>query len=211
MKHLKPYLTAKDVADLLMVSTNTIRLWADSGLLKSELTLGGHRRFLRSEVDRVLHKSSIAPGAEGTSGLVHGVQRVLNESSSFEPVQAKLTSRPALRFLIIEDEVDLAETMADGLRSAVQGIEVYLANDGFSGGLMASIHQPDFILLDLMMPGMNGVEVCKMIKSEPQTKKIRIIAYTGNLSTGLVDSVLREGAEDCLIKPVRISQLLKLI
>ena len=176
---LNPYLTAKDVAQQLMVSTNTIRLWTDKGLLPCETTLGGHRRFLRSEVEKIV----------SNQGAV------------------KVNKAPTI--LIIEDEVDLALTIADGLQEAVPGLTVLMAHDGFAGGLKASLHTPDFVLLDLMMPGLNGIEVCHMLKQEPHTRHARVIAYTGHATDAQMQAVIAQGAEVCLLKPLRIAQLLQ--
>jgi excisionase family DNA binding protein len=178
---LNPYLTAKDVAQQLMVSTNTIRLWTEKGLLPCETTLGGHRRFLRSDVEKIVQTQGIA--------------------------NAKKT--PSI--LIIEDEVDLANTIAEGLQEAVPGLAVLVANDGFTGGLKASLHKPDYVLLDLMMPGINGIEVCRQLKQEAHTRHARVIAFTGHATDAQMQAVIAEGAEVCLIKPLRIAQLLQVI
>ncbi len=174
----KPYLTAKEVAELLMVSTNSVRVWTDKGLLKAETTLGGHRRFPRSAIEEMMKLRTPAPAPGGLPSV-----------------------------LIIDDERALAETLADGLREALPGIRVETAHDGFEGGLKASSLQPDIILLDLMMPGLDGFEVCRLLKREPTTRHIRIIAMTGFPSEENVRGVVQAGAERCLAKPVRIAAL----
>ena len=163
-----------------MVSSNTIRLWTEKGLLKSETTLGGHRRFLRSEIDAFLRERQQPP-----------------------------VKRDIPTVLIIEDEPELAQAMAQGLTSAVPGMTVHIATDGFSGGLKASLYQPDFVVLDLKMPGRDGVEVCRMLKDEPQTRNIQIIACTGYADAAQVQAVLAAGAQACLFKPVRSAKLLE--
>ena len=183
LSNLKPFLTSREVAGLLLVSADTIRLWTNKGVLKSVTTLGGHRRFRRSDI-------------EPLAAAYH------KPESNSEPQEKSLT------VLIIEDEVDLAQTMADGLVSAVPGMTIHISTDGFSGGLKASLHNPDFVLLDLMMPGMNGVEVCRMLKAEAATQHIRVIAYTGHANADQVEAVLAQGAEACLDKPIRIPKLL---
>ncbi len=175
----KPYLTAKEVAELLMVSTNSIRMWTDKGLLKAETTLGGHRRFPKAEIERLI-KMRGSPSADGKLPTV----------------------------LIIDDEKDLAETLAAGLREAVPGLCVETAHDGFEGGLKATTAHPDIILLDLMMPGLDGFEVCRLLKREPMTRHIRIVAYTGYPTDENFRAIVEAGAERCLAKPVRISTLI---
>ncbi len=174
----KPYLTAKEVASLLMVSTNSIRVWTDKGLIKAETTLGGHRRFPRGEIERLLARHN------GTAG----------------PARLPVV-------LIIDDERDLAETLAEGLRQMTPGLKVDTAHDGFEGGFKASSLRPDVILLDLMMPGIDGFEVCRLLKREAATRHIRIVAMTGYPSDENVRNILAAGAERCLAKPLRLPAL----
>jgi len=176
----KPYLTAKEVAELLMVSTNSIRVWTDKGMLKAETTLGGHRRFPRAEIERLIK---------------------MRETPSSPP------RLPTV--LIIDDEKALAETLADGLREALPGIRVETAHDGFEGGLKASAVNPDVILLDLMMPGLDGFEVCRLLKREPMTRHIRVVAITGFPSEENVRTITEAGAACCLAKPVRLPALIE--
>lgn len=70
---------------------------------------------------------------------------------------------------------------------------------------------PTLILLDLMMPKVNGFEICKMIKSDSATKNIRVIAMTGYLNTHHATDILAEGAETCLEKPFEEKHLLQAI
>ena len=60
MEKRKPYLTPTEVASLLMVSPITVRQWAAKGLLKAELTLGGHRRFMRHEIERFARDNGLS-------------------------------------------------------------------------------------------------------------------------------------------------------
>jgi CheY-like chemotaxis protein len=179
----KPYFTASEVAAMLLVSTNSVRVWANKGLLKTEWTLGGHRRFARSEIERLVQERKTA-----------------------EPKPA--SAPQALRILIIDDEVDLANTLAQGLEQALPGCSVTVAGDGFSGGLLARSADPHIILLDLRMPGVDGCQTCKMLKADAATRHIRIIAISGFLSSLDSQRMLDVGAERVLAKPLRIPNLL---
>jgi len=188
---IKPYLTVTDVARLLMVSAPTIRLWTEKGFLKTELTFGGHRRYIRADIERLMRERGL---------------KDLDASSEPGANQPK-----KLSVLIIDDEQELADTLAEGLRNALPDATVTVATDGFIGGLLAVQQQPDFVLLDLMMPGINGVEVCKVLKNTPSTKGIRIIVTTGASNAEQAQAAIDAGAETCLFKPFRLSHLREVI
>ena len=90
-------------------------------------------------------------------------------------------------------------------------VKVELAYDGFEAGQKIEIFQPNIVLLDLMMPGLDGYEVCHRIKQDPRTKSIRIIAMTGYPTEENKEHILSEGAEICLAKPLNREQLLGLL
>lgn len=100
------------------------------------------------------------------------------------------------RILIIEDEEDIANAVADRLRS--EGHSVYLAHDGKAG--LEAFHsvRPDLIVLDLMLPGMSGLEVCKQLQAERRTPVLMLTAL-GDETDKIVG--LKLGADDYVTKP----------
>ena len=103
------------------------------------------------------------------------------------------------KILIVDDEPDALELIAFNLKAA--GFEVATAEDGDEGLRMARALLPALIVLDVMMPGMNGTEVCKRLKSEINTASIPIIMLTSKAAE--IDRVLRLelGASDYVTKP----------
>ncbi len=87
------------------------------------------------------------------------------------------------------------------------GYDVWQALDGEAAVLLAREHQPDVILLDVMMPGMDGYEVCRRIKKDPETQLIPIVFLTGYESREAKMKGLDAGAADFLSKPVDFSEL----
>src|SRR5438105_7897485 len=104
------------------------------------------------------------------------------------------------RILIVEDEKDVVDLLALNLRKA-GGFIISTATDGAAGLAKASADKPDFIILDLMLPKMPGLEVCKLLKSDPATKHIPILMLTARAEE--IDRIvgLEFGADDYVTKP----------
>lgn len=111
--------------------------------------------------------------------------------------------------LLVDDE----ETMRKILqrRLGASGYRVLTACDGVEGVEAAQRQHPDLILLDAMMPRMNGLEACRTLKAHPATRRIPIIMLTANVSDLLREQVLEAGAAACLHKPFESKQLLEAI
>ena len=103
------------------------------------------------------------------------------------------------RVVVIDDDVDLRNFLNKGLSKF--GFEVIGAEDGKAGIEKAILDKPDAILLDLNMPGIDGKEVCVLLKNNPKTQNIPIIILTGKKE--ICDEVegLQLGADDYLFKP----------
>ncbi|MCP5096455.1 MAG: response regulator/pilus assembly protein [Chloroflexi bacterium] len=110
------------------------------------------------------------------------------------------------KILIIDDEFPMRYLIEHQLRR--QGFDVSLAKDGPSGIQEAHIQQPDIILLDAMMPGMDGFEVCAQIRSEPEISKIPIIFLTALESKEYKSRAYALGADDYLTKPFQADELI---
>jgi CheY-like chemotaxis protein len=67
--------------------------------------------------------------------------------------------------------------------------------------------KPQVVILDVRMPGLDGVQVCRDIKNNPDTRDIRILAVTGKAEGEEVEEILRCGVEHCLLKPFKVDEL----
>jgi two-component system phosphate regulon response regulator PhoB len=108
--------------------------------------------------------------------------------------------------LVIEDEKDLAELVAFNLGK--EGYRAVVALDGTAGIEAARLDPPDLILLDLMLPGMNGTEICKLLKKQEKTAAIPVIMLTAKGEE--IDRVVgfEVGADDYMVKPFSTRELL---
>jgi len=109
------------------------------------------------------------------------------------------------RILIIEDEKDLAELLVYNLER--EGFRAVTAHDGLVGLEQARAERPDLILLDLMLPGMLGTEVCKALRKDVNTARIPVLMLTAKGDE--IDRVVgfEVGADDYLVKPFSIREL----
>lgn len=110
------------------------------------------------------------------------------------------------RILVIEDELHIQELIRYNLEK--NGFEVVLADNGIDGFGMAMKGESDLILLDLMLPGLDGLEICKRIRGNKQTKKVPIIMLTAKGEE--FDKVLglELGADDYMTKPFSVKELI---
>jgi len=181
----KKYLTPNQVADYLMVTPSSVRHWAEKGDLDALTTPGGHRRFLPKDVEHF--------------AATRGIKLQLTDDTEDKKV----------RILIIDDDVQLTRYLEALFQGYPDEIIVEVAHDGFLAGLKVRQFSPNFVLLDLMMPGIDGYEVCKRLKFNDDTSNVRIIAMTGYPSDENIKKILAAGAEICMKKPLCEQDLLK--
>lgn len=116
---------------------------------------------------------------------------------------------PKARILIVEDDRSLSDVLAYNLKQA--GYDVLVATDGQSGLTQAQLKLPDLVLLDVMLPVIDGLEVCRRLRSDPATRDILIMMLTAKAeeSDELVGFSL--GADDYVSKPFSVKVLLERI
>jgi len=189
MSSTKKYLSPKQVAQMLMVSTETIRLWTDKGALKATTTIGGHRRFKADDIESFAKENKI--------DLVN--KRGNDESS--------------LKILIVDDEESYAQMLKELLVTELADVQIKVSLDSFDVATQLLSFMPDIILLDIKMPQLDGFQVCKSIKAGQGSlyADVRVIAISGNASEEEKQRIIKIGAEACFDKPIKTSELLKII
>ena len=106
---------------------------------------------------------------------------------------------PRQKILVVEDEADIAELIEYNL--AREGYDVITTHDGEAGLALAGAEQVDLVLLDLMLPGMDGIEVCRRLKSDRETRHVAVIMVTAKGEEGDIVLGLGMGADDYVPKP----------
>jgi DNA-binding response OmpR family regulator len=110
------------------------------------------------------------------------------------------------KILLVEDEVNLTDTLAENL--AEEGHEVVKAHDGEAGLSLVRSQVPDLIVLDIMLPVLDGLSVCRIVRKDPATAHIPIIMLTARGTE--VDKIvgLESGADDYIVKPFGLGEFL---
>lgn len=111
------------------------------------------------------------------------------------------------RILIVDDEPDLVRILQILLN--VQGYETDQAPDAPTAMRKVSEQAPDLVLLDVMLPGMSGLELCRLLKHDPATRDLRIMLLTARADQN--EHFQEAGADDCVLKPFAIDRLLERI
>ncbi len=179
----KPVFTTFEAAKLCHVSPLSIINWVNAGRLPAFRTPGGHRRIRREDLVRFMQENGIP------------VPDSLREGSG----------RP--RVLVVDDDASIREVLAEYMSSRSKPYEVMTASDGFEAGRLVATFRPDVVLLDLRMPGIDGFQVCRTIKGDPDTSKTTIVAITGFFDGETEARILQCGAVRCFAKPVEPSVL----
>jgi excisionase family DNA binding protein len=179
-------LTTGEIAKLCHVSLRTALIWVEEGKLKAYQTPGGHHRIHIEDFLSFLKEFNMPVPASFLGEVVKKKVLVVDDDKNF--VNA------IKRILYIEKRFDI-ET----------------AFDGFDAGAKLLEFQPDLVLLDIRMPGLDGYEVAKRIKQSREGERIRLIAMSAYFKEDGKEKIIAIGADACLDKPFENGELIKKI
>jgi excisionase family DNA binding protein len=180
-RKMKDLFTTGEAADICRVSQQTIIRCFDSGRLRGFRVPGSKfRRIPRASLIRFMRDNSIP-----LDNLDSGKRKVL----------------------IVDDDAEIVELISDIL-SREGGFEIRTASSGYEAGIITQQFHPDLILLDYMLPDVNGNVVCRTIRKNPEFENTRIIIVSGVIKQEEIDQLLRSGAQDFVRKPFSIAELL---
>ena len=114
------------------------------------------------------------------------------------------------RVLVVDDDPDIVDLLVDALASDGR-FEVRTANTGFDAGVEANRFRPDVVILDYMLPDINGNVVCKTIRESEDLQYTRILVISGVVNRAEVDGLLEAGADDFIKKPFNIETVIERI
>lgn len=176
--------TTGEIAKLCDVNLRTVIRWIDRGALVGfKLPGRGNNRVREEDFIAFLHE--------------HGM-----------PVPPELQQEISKLVLIVDDELPVAKSIQRVLKRA--GYETLIATDGFQAGSQLLIEKPVLMTLDLSMPGLDGFEVLKYVRSHDDISNLRILVISALDETNL-DKALANGADAVLQKPFKNEQLLNTV
>ena len=181
----KNFMTPKEVSQMLSISVSAVNTLARTGELISVSNEDtGLKCFLKKDVLVFACEHEIPINDPGKNGY---------------------------RVLIVDDEESFAQMLEKWIEALPYEFEIDVAHNGFQAGYKARQYAPDLIFLDVMMPGVSGMEVVAALKSEPKTEHIRIIGLTGAATENTARRMVRLGAEQVLRKPFTHQDLVNAI
>ncbi|MFN9470518.1 helix-turn-helix domain-containing protein [Acidovorax sp.] len=169
-------LTTFEAARLLGMAVRSVQLMVDRNELQAWKTPGGHRRISRRSVEQWLRSRS------GGGAPVGGLQ---------EPVAIQPTARPVLaprgvspgapgevKVLLIEDSIHFQNLVSLLVEQHFPAWQLHIANDGITGLALYGQIQPDILIVDILLPGIDGAALITTLRSHPQFAKSRLIVVT---------------------------------
>lgn len=178
---MKTVFTTGEAAKICKVSQQTIIRCFDSGQLKGFRVPGSRfRRIPREQLYTFMRDNGIP-----TDALESGKRKIL----------------------IVDDDEELTELIVEVLDRDGR-FEVKSVNNGFDAGMMVRDYRPDLIVLDVMLPDINGREVCQRVRNEKSMDDVKIICISGMVEEDKIDELKDAGADDFMHKPFEVEKLI---
>ncbi|MEK7232890.1 MAG: response regulator [Elusimicrobiota bacterium] len=172
--------TTHDIGRFCDVYPSSVANWINSGKIKSYQTPGGHHRVSRKNLLDFLAELNI-------------------------PIPAELKGRA--RVLIVDDDEEMARVIAKAFSRRADEFETEVCGDGIEALIRIGQEPPDLIILDIVLPKMDGIQVCRVLKAKPETRDIKIVAMTGKKLPSS-EKMLEEVRVDALFrKPLDLVEL----
>jgi excisionase family DNA binding protein len=181
MSALKTVFTTGEAAKICKVSQQTIIRCFDNGSLKGFRVPGSRfRRIPRHELFQFMRENGIP-----TDALESGKRKLL----------------------IVDDDQELVDLLADTFARDGR-FDIKTANNGFDAGMLVKEFRPDIVILDIMLPDINGKEVCQRVRSDETLESVKIICISGMVEQDKVADLRASGADDFMQKPFVVDKLL---
>lgn len=180
MERRRRAFTTGQMAEYCQVRPATVFNWIKEGKLKAYSTPGGHYRVRLEDFLDFLERYKI-------------------------PIDEDFFAPPGNRILIVDDEPSVVEFIESALSGAEEGYRFERASDGYEAGLKVASFEPNLVILDLVMPRVDGFEVCRRIKTDQATWGTKVLVVTAYPEE--VERAKEYGADDYLVKPFPVEEL----
>lgn len=200
-----PIYSINAVSEMTGIPATTLRFWESRfGLIQPTRTKGGHRLYSREDVERIkwLKDKIESEGLRAREAHLLLARRLVDEGALAEEPSLK----SAIMILVAERDPITAELEEYFLRQ--EGYEVLTVLDGKRAVKEAEERQPDLIILDIILPGMDGLKVSRALKSNEKTAHIPILVFS---ILDVRDRALEAGADAFLLKPIDQPKLIGIV
>jgi excisionase family DNA binding protein len=182
--HSERLLTSHEVGDLLQVNPSSVKKWVNEGRIAAFRTPGGHRRIRVADLVDFLRRHAM-------------------------PVPQPLAAASKRRMLIVDDDLMHLRALERRLKPYRARVQLELTQNGIDALVMVGSFKPDLIVLDVYMPELDGIEVCRRLKLKAETRHIGVIVNTAHLTKSIEENALAAGALTCVSKPMDLKVLLE--
>lgn len=173
--------TTHDIARFCDVYPSSVYKWISDGKLRSQETAGGHHRVTREDLVAFLKKLRV-------------------------PIPSELVT--LTRVMIVDDDLEVTRVLERAFGRHRALIRTEVCHDGISALIRIGQQPPDLVILDVVLPKMDGVQVCRVLKTKPETRAVKVIAISGRSTSSIEKKLVAAKVDAFFRKPLDQDELL---
>jgi excisionase family DNA binding protein len=177
-------LTSTQVGVLLQVNPSSVKKWVNDGHIVAFRTPGGHRRIRAADLVSFLDQHKI-------------------------PIPRPLSLAAKRRVVVVDDDPAQLRGMGRAFRRWADKIEVTFVDNGVDALVEVGAVRPHALVIDVYMPGLDGIEVCRRLRANPTTRDLVLIVTSGRMTAELEQVARSTGARRVLRKPVDVTAIVE--
>ena len=177
-------LTSTEVGNLLQVNPSSVKKWVNEGHIVAFRTPGGHRRIRAADLVQFLDDHKI-------------------------PVPRALQEAGRRRILVVDDDATQLKAIGRAFKRYADRVDVTLIDNGVDALIRIGATRPHLVVMDAAMPGIDGVEVCRRLKANPDTSEVGVVLTAAHVTSQFDESARKAGARSVVRKPVDVPALLE--
>ncbi len=179
-------LTSYEVGDILQVNPSSINKWVRDGLIQAFRTPGGHHRIRAGDLVTFLQNHKM-------------------------PVPRRLVNAARKRLLIVDDDTKQLTAVQRLLKNFGNRVDLRCVDNGIDALVQVGAFAPNVVLLDVFMPGLDGVEVCKHLKKMSETEDVKVVITSAQLTNKIEEEAKAAGATRTMNKPLAMDELMQVL
>lgn len=183
---MREFFTTGDVARICDIAPKTVINYCESGKIASEKSpVTNYRRIPRQELLRFMKK--------------------------FKVPLSRLEEMESWMILIVDDDAGFVQVLKKALRSSGRSLQLAAAADGYEALVEIGKRRPDVVILDIRMPKLDGYEVCRALRGDPELRDLKICAVSGVPEEGIKQRILQSGADLFVNKPLELKAFVPMV